>query len=207
MTKRERVLAAAAAKADTTIDNSVDSLYDNAVFVELVEKTTVTDRILAKISEAETKCKAIVAAMPIYSAKTRENRKWNPQRLYGMGDQVNAIVGLATGIQYSAVDHSTLMLANTGISKTMINLVVDSLGNDPYYNRNYGVLVDGVKGNAAELAKGIQLIGATVGVPVDVSSITPEAMEMKYTRALIRAQADEADAQKTAIANEGKIVI
>ena len=207
MTKRERVLAAAAAKADTTIDNSVDSLYDNAVFVDLVERTTVIDRILAKISEAETKCKAIVAAMPIYSAKTRENRKWNPQRLYGMGDQVNAIVGLATGIQYSAADHSALMLANTGISKTMINLVVDNLGNDPYYNRNYGVLVDGTKGDAAKLAKGIQLIGATIGVPVDVSSITPEAVEMKYTRALIRAQADEADAQKTAIANEGKIVI
>ena len=207
MTKRERVLAAAAAKADTTIDNSVDSLYDNAVFVELVEKTTVTDRILAKISESEAKCKAIVAAMPIYSAKTRENRKWNPQRVFSFGDQAQAIIGLATGIQYSATEHAELMLRNTGLTKTMINLVVDNVGNDPYYNRNYGVLVDGTKGNAAELAKGIQLIGATIGVPVDVSSITPEAMEMKYTRALIRAQADEADAQKTAIANEGKIVI
>ena len=207
MTKKQRVLEAALAEADTTIDLGLDSLYDNAVFVDLVKKTTVTDRIIAKIAASEATCKAIVAAMPIYSAKTRENRKWNPQRLYGMGDQVNAIVGLATGIQYSAADHSALMLANTGISKTMINLVVDSLGNDPYYNRNYGVLVDGVKGNATELAKGIQLIGATIGVPVDVSGITPEAMEAKYTRALIRAQADEADAQKTAIANEGKIVI
>ena len=63
MTKKQRVLEAALAEADTTIDLGLDSLYDNAVFVDLVKKTTVTDRIIAKIAASEATCKAIVAAM------------------------------------------------------------------------------------------------------------------------------------------------
>ena len=207
MTKKQRVLEAALAEADVTIDTELDSLYDNEVFVDVVKRTAVTDKKLGRLGEAEAKCKAIVAAMPVYSAKKRENRKWDPKHLYGMGDEVNAVVELATGILYSAADHSALMLANTGISKTMINMVVEAMGRDPYYNRNYSVQVDGVKGNAQELAKAVQLVGSAVGIKVDVSGITPEAMEYKYTKALIKAQSDEADAQKTAIANEGKIVI
>lgn len=207
MTKKEQVMAQIAAAAVSRITDAVDSLYDNDTFVAFATGAEVTNLCLKKIRDTEAKCAAVVASMPIYSAKTRENRKWLPANTYGLGAEANALIRIATGMQYAATEHKQAMIAATGISEVVIDMVNDALGSLPYYNRNYMIVVDGKPANAAQLAQALSLLGSQLNVAVDVSLITEATMVNRYTSAKLRAEKSLAEAQSASLLSDGKVII
>lgn len=193
--------------AMTRVSDAVDSLYDDENFVSAAVGAKATDLVLQAIAKCEAKCAAVVVSMPLFNNKTRENRKWLPTQAYGLPLEAQALIRVAGGIQYSAAEHKQMMLATTSLNEVIINMVLDSLGSLPYYNRNYMTVVEGKPTDSKKLAQSLKLMAAQLGVTLDTSAICDNSMDARYTVAKLRAEKSEAEAMKASITSEGKVII
>ena len=124
MTHLETLRANAQAKIQEAIQTAKDKAEErklNAIISGGVDRVMATMAVREATSEElknlELSCEQIVKDLPITSRTTRETRKWNPSRVYGYGNQIGALVGLLSGIQYSASQHRLQMLATTGLNE------------------------------------------------------------------------------------------
>lgn len=207
----DAILAEAAAKAQEAIDQAN---MQAQVFVAQATIARATDSSLtlarakaiasnttqAELDRLEASCTAIVASMPVYNKKTRENRKFNSSKFYGFGNQIASLVGLLSGINYSANDHKSMLLTTTGLNATTVEQTLDSLGSLPYYSANYGIIVEGRPGNAAQFKSNIKTVAAMLNISLDTSAITQDALDTLSKNAEVRAYTalnDSLEAQAT----------
>lgn len=187
----------------TTIINSANNtaLVDAKVKVLLIEETTI------KLKELDFACEHIVASMPILSSKTRENRKWNPSKQYGMGNHIALLTGLLSGIQYSANDHKQQMLAVTGLSEDVIEQTLEAFGSTAYYSVNYSEIVPEVPYNLPKLLDLIAIIEDTLAVVIDKTLLTEKGLSSRFSLALARAEKAEAEDELTEAVNHQTIKV
>lgn len=156
----------------------------------------------AKLERLEAECTAVVAAMPVYSARTRENRKFNPTRFYGLGNDIAIVIGLLSGINYSAREHRAQLMAKTGLNSTIIEQTLESLGSLSYYSKNYGVVVEAKPYSVKSLKANLDTVAAMMNISLDTSVINEDSMKALWLNAEVRAlkqynEAMDGDAIKT----------
>lgn len=141
----------------------------------------------AKLERLEAECTAVVAAMPVYSARTRENRKFNPTRFYGLGNDIAIVIGLLSGINYAAREHRTQLMAKTGLNSTIIEQTLESLGSLSYYSKNYGVVVEAKPYSVKSLKANLDTVAAMMNISLDTSVINEDSMKALWLNAEVRA--------------------
>lgn len=196
-TKTAEKIAEFREKAEIALIDAKIDLLDNDGFVTSKVKLQIQENTMSKLKELEMQCETIVNEMPIYSAKTKEDRKWNPSRQYGMGPQMDVLTGLLSGIQYSAAAHKEQMLAITGLSDVLIENTLAALGNTSYYSRNYGTIVDEAMYNTEELLANLNIIQDTLDVKLDLSRVKEATLAHRFETARLRAEKDFEEDQAT----------
>lgn len=211
MTKAQEILAKineeASARAAQLNDEALIAAVTHPAYVGALAASKAAEGKLEKLNNYLKQCEAIVEAMPIYSEKTRQTVKFRPSSQFGLSTEISKLIAICTGIQYAKAEHKVQMLAITGLSETLVEQTLADLGSLPYYNSNYGVLVDGTMPNVEALKQDLMLVATTLGVTVDTSFITQAYMERRYEAALIREQKKEAEAAKAALTDANKIII
>lgn len=211
MTKAQEILAKineeASARAAQLNDEALIAAVTHPAYVGALAASKAAEGKLEKLNNYLKQCEAIVEAMPIYSEKTRQTVKFKPTSQFGLSTEISKLIAICTGIQYAKAEHKVQMLAITGLSETLIEQTLADLGSLPYYNSNYGVLVDGTMPNVEALKQDLILVATTLGVTVDTSFITQAYMERRYEAAMIREQKKEAEAAKAALTDANKIII
>lgn len=211
MTKAQEILAKineeASARAAQLNDEALIAAVTHPAYVGALAASKAAQGKLEKLNNYLKQCEAIVEAMPIYSEKTRQTVKFKPTSQFGLSTEISKLIAICTGIQYAKAEHKVQMLAITGLSETLIEQTLADLGSLPYYNSNYGVLVDGTMPNVEALKQDLILVATTLGVTVDTSFITQAYMERRYEAAMIREQKKEAEAAKAALTDANKIII
>ena len=196
---------AAAEAAKTKVAENLERIKLTAIITsatneELLKaktKIALTEDTSNKLKEIEAVCEQIVASMPILSAKTREVRKWNPSRQYGMGNQIALLTGLLSGIQYSATDHKQQMLAATGLSEDLVDQTLTAFGSTAYYSVNYSEIVPAVPYDLLTLLNCLAIIQDVLGVIIDKSFITDAAFKARFDLALVKAEKMKAEDELT----------
>lgn len=211
MTKAQEILAKineeASARAAQLNDEALIAAVTHPAYVGALAASKAAEGKLEKLNNYLKQCEAIVEAMPIYSEKTRQTVKFRPSSQFGLSTEISKLIAICTGIQYAKAEHKAQMLAITGLSETLIERTLADLGSLPYYNSNYGVLVDGTMPNVEALKQDLILVATTLGVTVDTSFMTQAYMERRYEAAMIREQKKEAEAAKAALTAANKIIL
>ena len=211
MTKAQEILAKineeASARAAQLNDEALIAAVTHPAYVGALAASKAAEGKLEKLNNYLKQCEAIVEAMPIYSEKTRQTVKFRPSSQFGLSTEISKLIAICTGIQYAKAEHKVQMLAITGLSETLVEQTLADLGSLPYYNSNYGVLVDGTMPNVEALKQDLMLVATTLGVTVDTSFMTQVYMERRYEAAMIREQKKEAEAAKAALTDANKIII
>ena len=145
-----------------------------------------------KLKELEAVCEQTITSMPSYNSKTRENRKWMPSRQYGLGNQITALTGLLSGIQYSATVHKPYLLAATGLSEDLIESTLEALGTTAYYSTNYNAIIVGTDYNLATLNNNLQVIESILDITLDKSKINEATLSNRMLVAQLKAERDQA---------------
>lgn len=211
MTKAQEILAKineeASVRAAQLNDEALIAAVTHPAYVGALAASKAAEGKLEKLNNYLKQCEAIVEAMPIYSEKTRQTVKFRPSSQFGLSTEISKLIAICTGIQYAKAEHKVQMLAITGLSETLVEQTLANLGSLPYYNSNYGVLVDGTMPNVEALKQDLMLVATTLGVTVDTSFMTQVYMERRYEAAMIREQKKEAEAAKAALTDANKIII
>lgn len=211
MTKAQEILAKineeASARAAQLNDEALIAAVTHPAYVGALAASKAAEGKLEKLNNYLKQCEAIVEAMPIYSEKTRQTVKFRPSSQFGLSTEISKLIAICTGIQYAKAEHKVQMLAITGLSETLVEQTLADLGSLPYYNSNYGVLVDGTMPNVEALKQDLMLVATTLGVTVDTSFMTQVYMERRYEAAMIREQKKEAEVAKAALTDANKIII
>lgn len=211
MTKAQEILAKineeASARAAQLNDEALIAAVTHPAYVGALAASKAAEGKLEKLNNYLKQCEAIVEAMPIYSENTRQTVKFRPSSQFGLSTEISKLIAICTGIQYAKAEHKAQMLAITGLSETLVEQTLADLGSLPYYNSNYGVLVDGTMPNVEALKQDLILVATTLGVTVDTSFMTQAYMERRYEAAMIREQKKEAEAAKAALTAANKIIL
>lgn len=170
---------------------------DNPGVQEALVKQAIAEETTDTLNKLNTACETIVAQMPIYNTNTKENRKWRPTRVYGYGDQIALLTGLLNGIQYAAAEHKTAMLAATGLSSTLVEDTLQTLGSQTYYSPKYEEIITGVPMQVDSFKSQVELINITLGVSINTSQVTQDKVEQLSTIANAQAVKNQAEHELT----------
>ena len=129
--------------------------------------------------------------MPIFSKKTRENRKWNPSNFYGLGSHIGGIYRILTGILYSTTEHKVQLLAATNLYEDLVESTINAFGNTAYYTPTHKVIVPAVAYNYNLLVANLTLISDILNINPDMTALTEANLAKIFQTAYARAEADE----------------
>ena len=161
-----------------------------------------------RLKEIETSCEAIIASMPVYNSKTRENRKWTPRREYGLGLHIQLLSGILSGIQYSTVTHKQQLLTLLpGISEDLIESTLEAFGSTSYYSVNYNMIIPEIPANLDRLLNNLQIIEQALGINIDKDKLTSSVLATRFEVARLRALKDQADEEASLALQAQKVVI
>lgn len=184
---------------------------DRATNTNLIEagvKAQLSSDTTNKLKMLEASCEQIVASIPVMNTKTRENRKWQPRREYGLGNQIQILSGILSGIQYSATQHRPFLLANVpGISEDLIESTLEAFGAPAYYSTNYEMVIPAIPADVSKLHQNLSLIEDKLNISIDKSKITAQVFETRFEVARLRAEKDQADAEAALALQKQKIAI
>lgn len=204
MTKEQ--LQALREQAKATVSTKVAAIRDAAEIKRLnsmisgpLGETMAKQQVVAEtstlLSAMIEECSGIVASMPIYSKATREQRKFNMTKVYGFGNQLSNLLGLLSGIQYSATDHKQLLLAHTGLSEDLIEQTLEAFGRPAYYSTNHSIIIDEQPYDSAKALECIQMIEAELNIILDKSKLTETTFRTQFELARINAETKAAATQ------------
>lgn len=181
-------LAAAKAKVE-------QDLMSNERFQDALVSQMMREESTGKLQSLINMCSTIVSDNKVYSKTTRQERVWKPIRVFGYGNQFTLISELLNGIQYSVQEHSTLMLAATGLSADLIERMLAAIGNTSYYSTTYATIVQGTPPNIPELLQCVELLEYSLGITIDKSMITQAVADQLERTAMAKAEKAEAEAE------------
>lgn len=183
------------------------TILDNPAMTQARVKALIVRETSDKLKALDATCTEIVASMPIHNAKTKEDRKWNPSRQYGLGNNIQLLTGVLSGIQYSAVAHKEQMLALTGLDEDLIEQVLEAFGSTAYYSKNYNVVVDESTYDLEELTGALALVAEALDIQLDTSRLTDKVMDSRFEVARVKADLALAQAEITAVVGNNKIIL
>lgn len=190
---REQAKANVAAKILAAKEAAEIALLTNDSFLNAQVNQALRDQTTEKLTSLIDQCNAIVEANPVINRTLRQERKFNPSKRYGLGNQFALVSGLLSGIQYSVQEHASLMLEITGLSADLIETTLQHLGQLPYYSVNYNEVVEGAAGNASGLLDNILLIESILGITLDKSLIKQSVLDRQHEIALAKAEKAQAE--------------
>ena len=160
-------------------------------FIQAKTNASIAQETADAIQAIESKCQAIIESMPIFSKKTRENRKWNPSNYYGLGSHIGGIYRILTGILYSTTDHKVQLLAETGLYEDLVESTILAFGSIAYYSETYRVIVPANPYNANTLIANLTLIADILNINSDMQAVTEANLSKIFKSAEAKAEADE----------------
>ena len=160
-------------------------------FIQAKTNASIAQETADAIQAIESKCQAIIESMPIFSKKTRENRKWNPSNYYGLGSHIGGIYRILTGILYSTTDHKVQLLASTGLYEDLVESTILAFGNTAYYSETHKVIVPAVPYNVDILVSNLTLIADILNINPDMQAVTEANLAKIFQSALTKAEADQ----------------
>jgi len=180
---------------------SNDKLLDAQVKLALLAETT------NKLTELDNQCEALVESMPVYSSVTREQRKWNPSRVYGYGNHIALLTGLLTGIQYSIKEHREQLLALTGLTEDLVEQTLEAFGRQAYYSKVQHEVVQAQPYNLEALLSWLSVIEVTLGIVLDKTKLTETNMDIQFRIAENKAIQQQAEAEEALLLHQQAINI
>lgn len=160
-------------------------------FIQAKTQASIAQETADAIQAIESKCQAIIESMPIFSKKTRENRKWNPSNYYGLGSHIGGIYRILTGILYSTTDHKVQLLASTGLYEDLVESTINAFGNTAYYSETHKVIVPAIPYNIDTLVANLTLIADILNINPDMQAVTEANLSKMFQSALAKAEADQ----------------
>ena len=132
----------------------------------------------------------IVKDLPLTNKATREIRKWNPSRVYGYGNQIGALVGILSGIQYSAAEHRLQMLATTGLNEQIIEDTLNAFGSPSYFSAKYETIVPEKPYCINSIKNSLEVLEIKLNINLDKDAITEELLSKQFESARLRAETE-----------------
>ena len=160
-------------------------------FIQAKTIAAIAQETSDNIQEIESNCQAIIESMPIFSKKTRENRKWNPSNYYGLGSHIGGVYRILTGILYSTTDHKVQLLSSTGLYEDLIESTILAFGNTAYYSETHKVVVPAIPYNIDILLSNLTLISDILNINPDMQAVTEASLSKIFKSAEAKAEADE----------------
>lgn len=184
-----------AAKIETARMEAELALLGNENFQNALVSQAIREQTTAKLAMLVNQCASIVADNPVYSRTLGADRKWNPTKQYGFGNQIAELSGLLSGIQYSVAEHNQLMLAAVGLTPDLVERTLEAFGQMPYYSVTSNEIVLGHKTDVRTLTECVTLIEQQLKLVIDKSRLTETVANQRYTTALVRAERAQAEAK------------
>ena len=143
-----------------------------------------------ELKAIEMACSMIVKDLPLTNKATREIRKWNPSRVYGYGNQIGALVGILSGIQYSAAEHRLQMLATTGLNEQIIEDTLNAFGSPSYFSAKYETIVPEKPYCINSIKNSLEVLEIKLNINLDKDAITEELLSKQFESARLRAETE-----------------
>jgi hypothetical protein len=143
----------------------------------------IKEEVTNKLKLMITRCEALIDSMPIYSEKTRQDKKWKTSTQYGYGNQVELLIGLLSGIQYSDKTHKAHLLALTGLNEDLIESTLDGFGNPTYYSNIDGMVIEERPFNLDKILTNISLVEQALDIILDKDKLTGVNMRSRFQSA------------------------
>ena len=180
----------------------------NPALIEAGVRAQLNTDTSSKLLTIDKACEIAIADMPVMNTRTRENRKWQPRREYGLGNHIQILSGILSGIQYSSAQHKPFLLPNLkGVSEDLIESTLEAFGAPAYYSTNYEMIVPEVPANVAKLNENLLLIEDKLEISLDKSKLTQAVFDTRFEIARLRAEKDKADAEAALALQNQKVVI
>lgn len=117
-----------------------------------------------------------------------DNRKIS--RVFGYGVMVDKVLTIIRSIQYSKIEEKQDLLAITGLSESLVEEVLDALGNPAYFSVREGRVMDEIPADVARLRELLEIVSLDMGllrVP-NLSKVSQQNFDYQFTRARLRAE-------------------
>lgn len=195
MTKLEQLREQAKAKTMEAINLAREKAETNRLqaiingnLASIIAKQEVAADTSNKLKSLEEQCVQLVQTLPVYSKATRELRKFNPSRVYGFGNQIASLVGILSGIQYSATEHRMQLLELTNLNEQIIEDTLDAFGSPAYFSTNYNTIVPERPYDHAKALECIKTLEYLLDISVDTSKVTEATMKANFELARLKAE-------------------
>lgn len=182
----EAAIAKAKEEAEERRYNAIISGGVDRVMAIAAVKEATSEELKA----IEMACSMIVKDLPLTNKATREIRKWNPSRVYGYGNQIGALVGILSGIQYSAAEHRLQMLATTGLNEQIIEDALNAFGSPSYFSAKYETIVPEKPYCINSIKNSLEVLEIKLNINLDKDAITEELLSKQFESARLRAETE-----------------
>ena len=121
----------------------------------------------------------------IYSV---DNRKLS--RVFGYGVMVDKILTVVRSIQYLKLDEKAEMLMATGLTESLVEEVLDALGNTAYFSVRQMQIIEEQPADVATLRELLKVVALDMGLvaPLNLNKVTEENFKYQFTRAQFKAE-------------------
>ena len=197
MSRLEQLKIQAKASLEAAITKAKEEAEErryNAIISGGVDRVMAISAVKEATSEelkaVEMACSMIVKDLPLTNKATREIRKWNPSRVYGYGNQIGALVGILSGIQYSAAEHRLQMLATTGLNEQIIEDTLNAFGSPSYSSAKYETIVPEKPYCINSIKNSLEVLEIKLNINLDKDAITEELLSKQFESARLRAETE-----------------
>ena len=197
MSRLEQLKIQAKASLEAAITKAKEEAEErryNAIISGGVDRVMAISAVKEATSEelkaVEMACSMIVKDLPLTNKATREIRKWNPSRVYGYGNQIGALVGILSGIQYSAAEHRLQMLATTGLNEQIIEDTLNAFGSPAYFSAKYETIVPEKPYCINSIKNSLEVLEIKLNINLDKDVITEELLSKQFESARLRAETE-----------------
>ena len=197
MSRLEQLKIQAKASLEAAITKAKEEAEErryNAIISGGVDRVMAISAVKEATSEelkaVEMACSMIVKDLPLTNKATREIRKWNPSRVYGYGNQIGALVGILSGIQYSAAEHRLQMLATTGLNEQIIEDTLNAFGSPSYFSAKYETIVPEKPYYINSIKNSLEVLEIKLNINLDKDAITEELLSKQFESARLRAETE-----------------
>lgn len=163
--------------------NAEMRLLDNPLLQEITAKKTIASENLEKLEVLK------VAFEEMDPIKTKKGtREVKVLRSYGLGEEVDQVIGLLGAIRYATDEHKTEMIALTSLDVYSVEQCLDALGSDPYFSKTHKVIVDGIPADVEQFKTYILSVCNTLELnAVSTVKFTQAFFDKRFDSAEVRA--------------------
>lgn len=117
-----------------------------------------------------------------------DNRKLS--RVFGYGVMVDKILTVVRSIQYLKLDEKAEMLMSTGLTESLVEEVLDALGNTAYFSVRQMRIIEEQPADVATLRELLKVVALDMGLvaPLNLNKVNEDNFKYQSTRAQVKAE-------------------